>query len=141
MKWIIWSIGGVLAAVWTAALALVALVVGWAGDLLQRAGPAAPGEPAAAAGLPAAWPAWVPDGLQAALAGWVDPATWAALVEGARQALAFGQSLLPAIGSVGGWIEAAVWGVWCLGMIALLVVAAISHGLLARRPAMRPAAT
>ncbi len=144
MTWMIWTIGGLLAAAWTVALALVALLLGLVGDLLQRAGsgtatvPALPTE--VPAGLATWLPTWLPAWMQASLTTWIDPAAWAALVQAVQQALAYGQSVLPALGSATGWIETLVWVVWGLGMLALLVVAAVSHGLLARRAAVAASA-
>lgn len=140
MKWMIWTVGGLLAAAWSVALALVALLLGLVGDLLQRAGPAGATVPALPTEVPAglaSWlPTWLPAWMQASLTAWIDPAAWAALVQGVQQALSVGQSVLPALGSATGWIETLVWIVWGLGMLGLLVVAAVSHGLLARRAAV-----
>lgn len=140
MKWMIWTIGGLLAASWTVALALVALLLGLVGDLLQRAGSGTAPVPALPTEVPAGMASWLPTWLrawmQASLTAWIDPAAWAALVQAVQRALAYGQSVLPALGSATGWIETLVWVVWGLGMLALLVVAAVSHGLLARRAAV-----
>lgn len=126
MKWIIWTIGGLLAAVWTGALALVAGAVGWIGD-------AASGGATAVVGTAAVeLPAW--------LAGWVDAAAWQQLVQTVRQATDAMQSVLPAVGSLSGWIEGFVWVVWGLGMLLLLILAGLSHGLLAARRAPSGAA-
>jgi hypothetical protein len=107
MKWIIWTIAGVLAALWTGALALLAGVVDWAGGALQQAGSVAP---------PAELPAW--------LARWVDADTWAAIVQAAQETL---DAVLPAAATATGWLEPLVWIFWGFGMAALLVVAAGSH--------------
>jgi hypothetical protein len=121
MKWIICTLGGLLAALWTGALALVVLVVDWMGGALQRAGTVR----APALSLPAELPAW--------LTGWFEPASWAIVVQTIQQALGAVQSVLPAVAGATGWLEPLLWVLWALGMIAILVVAAGSHWLLAGR--------
>ncbi len=123
MKALIWTVAGVLAALWTGASALVAALLDWTGAALQQA---APSGAAAAAGA-APLPAW--------LAGWVDPAAWAALAHNAQAALDAGRAALPYLGSAAGWLEPLVWLLWGLGIATLLVLGAGSHWLLARRPA------
>ncbi|MGL4190882.1 MAG: hypothetical protein ACRCTM_18640 [Sphaerotilus sulfidivorans] len=118
MKWIIWTIVGVLAAMWTGTLATVALVADWTGSALQQAAPSAPQ-------LPSDLPGW--------LAGWVDPAGWAAIAQATQQALQVVQSMLPAVGTATGWLEPLAWIVWGLGMVALVTVAVGSHWLVSRR--------
>jgi hypothetical protein len=127
MKWIVWTIGGLLAALWTGALALAVLAVDWMGGALQRVGSA--GAPAPS--LPAELPAW--------LTGWFEPASWAFVVQASQEALGAVQSVLPAVGTATGWLEPLVWVLWALGMIALLVVAAGSHWLVGRRATVRVA--
>jgi hypothetical protein len=124
MKSLVWTIGGLLAAVWTGTFALAALLVEGVATALQQAGPAA----ATAASGPPALPSW--------LAGWVEPASWAAVAQGAQQALAAVQSVLPAVGTATGWLEPLIWVLWGFGLLALLAAAAGSHWLLARRPAL-----
>ena len=121
MKWIIWAVGGVLAAIWTGAMALVALAIDWTGQALQQAG----STPAAALPLPADLPGW--------FARWIDPAGMAAIGQAVQQALDGVQAMLPAIGTATGWLEPLVWILWGFGMIALLTAAAGSHWLVARR--------
>lgn len=123
MKWIIWSIGGVLAAVWTGVLALTASLVAWTSSALQQAGGAMPsGE------LPAmALPAW--------LTAWIGPDTLQAWQAAAVQALDAVKGVLPHVGAATGWLEPVVWIVWGLGMLALLLVAVASHWLAGRRRA------
>lgn len=124
MKWLVWTVAGVLAALWTGASALVAAVVDWTASALQQAGPDAT---AAGAAAPAALPGW--------LAGWVDPVAWAELTRNAQAAFETARAALPYVGSATGWLEPLVWALWALGMVALLALSAGSHWLLARRPA------
>ena len=107
MKWVVWTIGGVLAALWTGGLALVAQVADWAGGALTRAGQAV----VVAQPLPDL-PAWLGDA--------------------ARQALQLVHSMLPAVGTATGWLEPLVWIVWGVGMVALLALAAGCHWLVGR---------
>lgn len=118
MKCVIWTVGGVLLALWTGAVATLGLVVDWAVNSLQQAG-------AAAQPLPADLPGW--------LGGWVDPAGWAAISQAIQQALQGVQAVLPAVGTAAGWLEPLVWIVWGLGVAALLTVAAGSHWLAGMR--------
>lgn len=118
MKWVIWTIGGVLATLWTGALAMLALFVDWAGRSLQQAG-------STAQQLPVELPDW--------LAGWIDPAGWATMSQAIQQSLQTLQSMLPVIGTATGWLEPLVWIVWGFGMIALFGVAIGSHWWAGRR--------
>ncbi|MFX8453461.1 hypothetical protein ABTL48_20920, partial [Acinetobacter baumannii] len=84
MKWIIWTVGGVLATFWTGAVALTAAVVDWTAQALQQAGPVA--NPVAS--LPPELPAW--------LSVWIEPGTWATAVQAIQHTLQALQSVLPA---------------------------------------------
>lgn len=123
MKWIIWTVGGVLAALWTGVLALTAAVVDWTAQALQQAGSGA----TPVASLPLELPTWLP--------AWIEPATWTTAVQAIQPTLQALQSVLPAAGTVAGWLEPLVWALWGLGMLALLVIAAGSHWWVARRGA------
>ena len=127
MKWIIWTIGGVLAALWTGTLALTAAAVDWTAGALRQAGA---GEMPTSA-LPPELPGW--------LSAWIEPGTWAAVVQAIQQTMHALQSALPVVGTVTGWLEPLVWALWVLGMIALLTIAAGSHWWLARRDAAETA--
>jgi hypothetical protein len=118
MKWAIWMIGTVLAALWSGMLTAVALVLDWSGSVLQQATPTVQQ-------LPAHLPGW--------LAGWIEPVGWTAISQAIQQALEFVHSVLPAVGTTTSRLEPLVWIVWGLGMIALVTVAAGSHWLIGRR--------
>lgn len=120
MKALVWAFAGVLAVVWTSALALVAVAVEWAGQTLQRTGAA----PVPTLSLPTELPSWVKV--------WVDPGEWAVVVQGAQQALGAVQGWLPGIAGATGLLEGLVWVVWGVGMLALLAAAAGAHWLLGR---------
>ena len=127
MQWIIWTIGGVLAALWTGALALAAAAVDWTARALRQAGAGEMTTPAP----PPELPAW--------LSTWIEPTTWTAVVQAVHQTLQALQSALPVVGTVAAWLEPLVWALWGLGMLALLAIAAGSHWWLARRGAAEAA--
>ncbi|MES2888211.1 MAG: hypothetical protein V4739_09365 [Pseudomonadota bacterium] len=117
MKWLIWVMASLLAAVWTVAMAVAAFVVDWTGRALQQAG-STPGTPGP---LPAELPPW--------LAGWMDSAEWAAIGQAMQQAM----GMLPSVASAADGLEALVWIVWALGMGVLLCVALGLHWLVNRQ--------
>lgn len=121
MKWIIWAVGAMLAALWTGALALTAAVVDWTAQSLDQAGSGA--TPVAL--LPPELPVW--------LSAWIEPGTWATAVQAIQDTLQALQSVLPAAGTVTGWLETLVWALWGLGVLVLSMVAAGLHWWLARR--------
>lgn len=125
MKWIIWTVGALLAALWTGTLAVVALLVGWTSKVLQGSGGSIPST------LPTLeLPAW--------LALWIDLPAWQAAQEQALQMLASIQQWLPALGTATGWLEPVVWTIWGLGMVLLLVAAGASHWLWGRLSPVTP---
>lgn len=129
MKWIIWTVGALLAALWTGTLAVVALLVGWTSQVLQDSGGSVP----AATSLPTLeLPAW--------LALWIDLPAWQAAQEQALQVLASVQQWLPALGTATAWLEPVVWTVWGLGMVLLVGAAGASHWLLGRLGSPAPRA-
>jgi len=123
MKWIIWMVGGVLAALWTGVMAMVVLAIAWTGQALQQAG----STPAASLPPAGELPGW--------LVGWIDPADWAAVHQAVQQTVEGVLVMLPAVGAAAGWLEVLTWTVWGVGMIALLAVAIASHRLVATRTA------
>lgn len=120
MKWIIWVVAGTLATLWTGALALAAALVGWTADAIAGVGTSP-----VVFDLPPELPVW--------LSVWVDPAAWGALVGATHQALQWLPSVLPIAETVTGWLVPLVWVLWALGMLALLLLAAGSHGWVAQR--------
>jgi hypothetical protein len=123
MKIALWSVVGLLFAIWTGGAALAAALTRWGADLIASGGAAELGRSAAQ------WP--VPPWM----APWVDT-SW---IQAAQQAFlwsmdALGQAL-PWVGSAVGWLLPFVWVVWGLGVITLVVLAVVVHLLLGR---MRP---
>lgn len=122
---VVWILFSLLAALWTALAWLTGRLIGWAAEA------ASTGSASVAIEAAAAWelPAW------AAL--WIDPALWRALQSLAMASMEWIQAALPHAGTAGGWVVAAVWIGWGLGMVVLLAVAGVSH-LLVRHAPGRP---
>ena len=125
MKFLIWTITGFLALVWTAAAAMLAAGVNWlAGSIADPAIRTVPS--------PAQWP--VPDWL----AVWMPPGVIAqmkASLAGPLESLAGASAwIAPALG----WLPPVIWLAWGLVLAFLLALAAGAHLLVAR--SSRPAA-
>lgn len=116
MKALVWSVCALLALLWSAALAAAGAVTALAALALEQAGSAG-----TAATLPAQMPPW--------LAPWVDPASWQWLREAAIAVVDGALSILPALGTLAGWLEPVLWAVWGLGLLLLLGLGAVLHSL------------
>lgn len=128
MKLLIWTLFGLLAALWTLGAWAAAALAGW----LARVGAGG----AAGEALPAIteWrlPAWL---LQ-----WVDVATLQALHSAAELALEALRGAGPWLGDALAWLQPLVWGTWALGLLLMLAGTAGLHWLLrAGAPATPPA--
>lgn len=77
--------------------------------------------------------ALLPPELPVWLSAWIEPGTWATAVQAIQDTLQALQSVLPAAGTVTGWLETLVWALWGLGVLVLSMVAAGLHWWLARR--------
>lgn len=120
MKILLWSVALVFALVWTACIALLASVANWvagAGD--QVVGAAQRVAEWSAPAWAAVWMdlAWL-DGVRAALTWTIDALTHYA----------------PWLFGALGWVAPLLWGLWVLGMLVLLAVAAVGQVLLGRVP-------
>ena len=120
MKIFLWCVTFLLAAVWTASIALLAAAAQW----LANAGDQVVGAVQMVAEWPVpAWaevwmaPAWL-DAVRAAL-------TWAIDATG---------TYAPWLFSVLGWVAPVLWAVCGLGLLLLLVVAVVGHILITRAP-------
>lgn len=117
---IIWSVAGLLAAAWTGLMAVLGSVLGWAAQALRQTG--------AWVNTPPAWPAELPSWLS----GWLDAGTWASIGQAAQELMPPILSVVPAVGTLAGWLEPLLWLGWGLGMLALLALAAAVHVWLRR---------
>lgn len=121
-----WTAFGLLALLWTGGAWMTAEVMQWLAQALASGGAAQGAREVAALPLPAwaqVWidPAWL-EMLQSLL-------RWSADVAGTGAAAA---------GSLAGWVVAAIWVGWGLGMLLLVVGALAAHWLI-RRFTRRPA--
>jgi hypothetical protein len=112
MKWMIWTISGLVAALWTGTLALTAFVVDRTAGALLETGPGEARAPSFSTDLPQ----W--------LSAWVEPGAWATAANAVQQSL---QAILPVLGTATSWLEPLLWVLWVLGMLFLLAVAAGLH--------------
>ena len=125
MKFLIWTGTGLVALLWTLAIAVMASLANWlAGSTDQAVG-----------GLQTIgqWP------IPAWLSLWVDPA-WLEPIKGM---MAWVLDLLtvatPWLAPVLGWLAPLLWFVWAVVMVLLLVIASGGHLLVSKlRPSARP---
>lgn len=120
MKFALWGVFVLLAALWTGGAALTAQVVTWSAQGLASGAAADIGNAAAAIAMPP----W--------LAPWFDPAAWAALQETISATLDSLAALLPGIGGLVGWLAPLIWVFWGLGLVVLLAAALAGHWLIQR---------
>lgn len=115
-----WVVFGLLALLWTGGAWLTAEVTDWLAQLLASGGAAQ------AAGDVAAWP--VPAWAKV----WIDPAWLAMLQSFLGWVAGVAGTGAAAMGAVAGWVVAAIWIGWGLGM-ALLAGGAVAAHLVVRR--------
>lgn len=115
-----WIVFAVLALLWTAAAWAGAALAGWGAEALVAGGAAQVARDMAA--LPV--PAWIQP--------WLDPAWVEALQAFMRWTLDAGGALLPAAGTLAGWLVPLVWVVWGIGL-AVLAGGALAAHFVARR--------
>ncbi len=120
MKWVVWIVFALLALLWTGTAVIVAGLTDWAAAQI------ASGAAVQAGTALANWP--VPDWV----ALWADPALLRAMQESALWALQATRDLLPALGSLLGWLVPLVWVGWGVGLVLLLAGAALAHLLIGR---------
>lgn len=120
MRALVWITFAVLALLWTATAAAGAALAGWGAEALASGGAAQAARDVAS--LP------VPEWVKLLLGP-----EWIELVQSfLRWAVDLGGGLLPAAGTVAGWLVPLVWITWAFGLLVLLAVAVPAH-LLARR--------
>ena len=129
MKIALWSVVGLLGAIWTGGALVAAALTRWGADLVASGGVSELGRSAAQ------WP------VPAWLAPWVDTASIQAVQQAFLGSIDALGHVLPWMGSVVGWLLPFVWLLWGLGVVALLVLAGFTHLLLGRvRPLQAGAA-
>jgi hypothetical protein len=120
MKTFVWLVFAFFALLWTGGAYLTVEAVQWAARVVSS------GEATDLAQAAAQWP------VPAWLAPWVD----AAWLHGIQQAIVASLTALrgsmPALGSAVGWLVPAVWIVWAIGMIGLLLIVAVALFLVRR---------
>ena len=120
MKALVWIVFAVFAVFWTGGTVVASELTRW----LART--VASGEAVEMGRAVAQWP--VPDWM----AWWIDPA----LVQAAQRAVLWmvetGSGFLPWAGTALGWLVPVIWVTWALGLLAMLLLAAGLHVLVAR---------
>jgi hypothetical protein len=117
--WLVWSVFGVMALLWTAGAWSVAALTGWVAELVGS------GQAFEIGKAVAAWP------IPAWLTYWVDIGAIHFVLDALVQGLEALRGAWPAIGSALGWLVPLVWVGWGLGL-ALLLAAALGLHLLTR---------
>lgn len=117
MKVFVWATFAVLALLWTGGAAAVAALAQWLAQGL------AAGADVDLSRLAEGWvlPGW--------LAPWIGPDVVAALQDATLAAIELLRSFGPVGAAVVGWLVPLVWLAWGLGLIVLLVLAGIGHGM------------
>lgn len=113
MKFLLWSVTGLIALLGTLAVALMAGAAGWLADNAAV--------PAAWAGQMAQWP--VPPWL----ALWVDPVMLEWLRSALPIALEWLAATLPGAGPLLQWVAPVLWISWAVLLLCLLTVAGVAH--------------
>lgn len=130
MKTAVWIVFAIIAACWTGLATIAAQGVAWVGTGVAQGAPAVSGM----AGDSLTVPAW--------LALFIDPATWAAAWQAVAVAVEHAAAWMPALGTLIGWLVPLVWLFWGLGLVLLVLLAAVCAwgvGRLAQKPATAPA--
>ena len=114
MKIILWSLFGITFLVWTAAAALFGQILEWSIGLLSSGGVTALRD--AALNLPI--PEW--------LAPWLAFGDWQALAQWTATVMQSLSGLLPLTGELLSWVIPAVWIVWGLGAVLMLLLTSLA---------------
>ena len=129
MKALIWLAFIALVAVWTVLVALTDQLGQW---LLSRT---EAGQIQDMADMAAAWP------VPAWLGFWVDTAWLKALQDTGNGLVQWLGQVLPSVDGLMAWISPLLWGVWGLGLLAMLACTVFAHWLLGQRRATALRAT
>jgi len=134
MKTFIWIVFAVTAALWTGLTYVSVEALDWVANLMSGDGKAGDW-----ADLATNWslPSW--------LLLWVDAQQVQALQLALVTAIEQLQGSWPGLGKALGWIVPAMWGVWFLSLLVLLLLAGLAHWLVGRQsrtlPVPKPTAT
>jgi len=120
VKTVIWSAFALFALLWTGGAYLTVEAVQWAARVFSS------GEATDLAQAAAAWP------VPAWLAPWVDAAWLQSVQQSIVASLAALRGSMPAVGSAVGWLVPAVWVIWAMGMVGLLLLVALGLFLVRR---------
>lgn len=115
-----WMLFALLALFWTAAAWMAAAVTGWTAQAFATGTAAQAARDITALPLPE----W--------LASWIDPAWLQALQPLAQWAVDAAGAWLPLAGTAAGWLVPAIWIAWGIGLLLLLLTAAVVHFLVRR---------
>lgn len=118
MKLLIWSVFALMALLWTGGAFALASALQWA------VGMVASGDAAQWGQSVAAWP------VPAWMSYWLDPAALRAAMEGVVWSLDALQQARPWVGALMAWLVPAVWVMWGLGLVTILMLAVAAHLLL-----------
>lgn len=128
MKLLIWITTAMLLALWTLGVWAAAALTSWAGTAMD-----AGGVDLSAVVASVQLPVW--------LTWWFDPGWISSAIESLLWALEGVQLTLPWLGSIAGWLVVALWVMWGLGALTLLVLGGGTHWLVARSSNRTAAAT
>jgi hypothetical protein len=115
LKTALWAIAGLLALLWSGLAWASAAVVRWTVDALSTGQAAELGKTAVAF----KFPAW--------LEPFLDTGLLSAIQDLVRWVLELAGQGAPLAGAAVGWLVPVVWGVWGLGLLTLLGIAALLH--------------
>jgi hypothetical protein len=120
MRIIIWSLFALAMLLWTGTALIAVHFVDWTVQTFGNTLPTAQELGAVAEAIPL--PAW--------LAVWVDPA-WAQIFQaGFGNFIEVVSQSAPFLASAISWLSPLIWGIWGLGVLVLLIAAALGHWLL-----------
>ena len=125
MRVLIWCAFGLMALLWTASVAIVAALTGWAGQALATGDLSALAKDAAQMPVPE----WI--------ALWVDPAWVRSTQELTLWSLQLLDGALPFAGEAVGWLVPLMWVGWGFVLTLMLVLAIGAHWLTGKAPSDR----
>jgi hypothetical protein len=130
VKMLVWTVALILASGWTLLAAMTASIAQWFAANAGTLGGDLSRLPEKLGSWPA--PPWLA-GMNAELLAWLKLA--------ASNMLESLSAVAPSVGSILQWVPPAVWAVWAIGLVCLLVAAGAGHYMVGRlgRPGPRSA--